>query len=486
MEEIIFTDQKIKKRMVSGFFILGVRRVIFQVILTVGNIALARILVPEIFGLFIIVSFLVTTAAQLSSFGLIQALIQKKEAPTKIELRVMFSVLLATSLLFALLIYLLAPYANHLYRGILGETGIFWLRLFSLNLVLINIAAISIALLERNLEYKKLTIGELIAPFLTQASIIIFALKGFGVGSFVLGTLVGSFASFIIFLIFSPWPVGVNFSFSKLKPFLPFGLNYQANMITSSINNAIIPGFVGIASGAGAVGFLNWASGIKEVGLAPTELFGRLAFPACSRAQGRTELLKSLIEKMIKFSCLLGFPLIAAIFALAPSITYIVYTSKWLPGLTALYLSLAQSIFLVLMLILIPVLLALGEAKTVRNISIFWTILQWVLTVPLVLIWGYNGAALAGLLVLFTIFIPLHYVRKKVEINLWPNVLPYLIYSLLCGLMMFRLTKIFTVVSIWQILFIGFAGGLFYLGIVWFFKKKEIINDFVRLKELIT
>jgi O-antigen/teichoic acid export membrane protein len=425
------------------------------------------------------------TLGVFTNFGLGAALIQRNGTASKKQLRAIFTALFLSSLAFIILIYLFAPLADIFYKGQLESSSIFWLRLFSISLLLVNITSVSGSLLEKKLDYKKITVGELSVLFLTQILTIVFALKGWGVASFVFGNLIGRLVGFFLFFYLSPWPIGFNFSYSDLKTHLPFGLNFQANSLVGAVNGAVVPGFVGAVSGTSAVGLVNWAGGVRQFGLAPVEIIGRLVFPTCAQAQGRKKFLKSLIERMIQVSCMFSFPLLAAIFALAPSITYIIYTSKWLPGLTALYLSVIQGVFILLGLILVQVLFALGEAKIVRNISLFWAILQWVLTVPLVLLWGFNGVVLAGILVSATFFIPLREVRKKVNISVWPHVLPYLGYSALTGLVMFWLSKAVLIESLGELLVVGGLGALFYWGIVFVLKKEELIRDFARFKELI-
>lgn len=479
------TDDGIRRRVAYGIVVLGIRRVIFQIILTLSNIVLARLLAPNIFGAFAIISFLVMTVGSFTSFGLGPALVQRDRSATKKELRAIFTALFLGSLVFALIIYCLSPLMDIFYQGQLGKMGIFWLRLFAFNLVLININLISISLLEKKLEYQRLAIGEIVVLFLTQILAIIFALKGFGIGSFALSSLIGGTVGFFLFFFFSPWPIGFNFSFADLKKFLPFGLNFQANSLVGAINGAVIPGFVGAVSGYKAVGLVNWAAGLRQFGLAPMDIMGRLIFPACARAQKNPRLLRVMIEKMTKISCLISFPILAATFALARPITYLVYTSKWLPGLTALYLSLIQGIFVLLGWIFIQVLFALGDAKKVRNIGLFWAIMQWVLTVPLVLLWNFNGVVLAGIFVSATFFIPFREVQKKVKIDLWPNVLPYLGYSLITGGVMSFLNRLILVDSLFKLLLIGGIGAVFYWGLLFCLKREEIIRDIQRLKQLI-
>ena len=148
-----------------------------------------------------------------------------------------------------------------------------------------HLSIISLSFLQRKLEYVKYTIGEVIDVVITQTATILLALKGFGVGSFVIGSLFGRIINFFIFFYLSPWPIGISFSLKKLKPFLPFGLNFQAINLIGAINGATVPLFVGTVSGTRAVGLINWASGIRQAGLAPFEMIQRIIFPAASRLQ---------------------------------------------------------------------------------------------------------------------------------------------------------------------------------------------------------
>jgi len=485
MKEQVLSEQKIKKRVASGLLYFGGRQILTQTIVTSTNIILARIFAPKIFGAFAIISFFVLIVGILTTLGLGPAIVQKKGKLAKRQLRAIFTTQVSAAIIFVGLIYLLAPLIDVFYGGELGSEGVFWLRLFSFTLIFTNAAAVSTFLLQRNLEYKKLTIGAVLALFITQSTVVILALRGMGVGSFVLGNLVGSLASLFIFFYLSPWSVGVNFRLRVLKPILPFGLNYQLTSLIGIINGAVIPVYVGGVSGSRAVGLVNWAGGVRSAGLAPLEIVKSLIFPAASRAQDNKKLLKVLVEKILKLSSMLSFPLLALIFVLAEPLTYIIYTSKWLAGLTALYLSLIQGVFILIGVIMIDVLLALGRAKTVRNITLFWAILQWTLTIPLVLLWNFNGVVLAGLIVSSTFFIPLRAVKKKIDVKVKKHTLPYLLYSLTMGTFVFLLSKLVIIESLIDLIVVGLVGLGFYLSLLMIFERKSLFGDIKVFRELL-
>ncbi len=475
----------LKKKTVNAVFFLGIKRVIIQLLLSGAGIILARLLFPRIFGAYFIASGIVSLLGIFASLGLETALLQKKEEPTKEELQTVFTASLLLSLLVGSIIFILSPLLFSFYKEQLGEQGILYLQLLSLSIVFCNLKGVSSVLLERKLDYYRIVVAETLEMLVLQGTTIILAFSGFGTLSFIWGLLASRLASFVIFFILSPWPIGFRFSKKIIQKILPFGLNFQLNSIIGGLNGAVVPIFVGKVSGSSAVGLLNWAGGVAALSRAIPEIFGRLAFSVCSRTQDDKRVLRIVIEKSIQLSCLTTFPIITIMVVLAYPITYLIFTDKWLAGIPAFYCFSLQSVFVIISTILTQALLALGEAKTVRNISLFWAVLQWGLTVPLVFIFGFTGLAIAGALVSSTFFIPLIILKKKVKIEIGSHVFPYLAYSLLAGGVTLLLNNRFSVRSIYDLLVIATLGGAVYFALVVIFKRKEIIEDVLRIKRIL-
>lgn len=474
----------LKKMAVKGAFFLGLRRILLQVILTGTNIILARLLFPEVFGTFAIAMGIVNFLSLFASLGLEVALIQKKTDPIKEELQTIFTVSLLLTFLITVIIIILAPLFFHFYEGQLGERGVFYLQILAISLVGFSLRGISVSLLERRLDYPRLVVAETLDILILQLVAIVLAISGFGVLSFILGTLASRFLGSAIFFVLAPWPVGLRFSFKKIKEMLSFGLNYQFNLILGGLNGAVIPLFVGRVAGSAGVGYLNWAGGLATFPRMVPDILGRLIFPVGARAQTNQLFLRQIIEKTIQLSCLTCFPLIIILAALVKPVTYLIYTDKWLPGIPALYFFSLQSIFIIIGGILTQTLLALGEAKIVRNISLFWMIAQWVLTVPLVFKFGFTGLAMAGAIVSSTFFIPLAILRKRVSFAVGSHVWPYLIYSLMAGIVTFVLNQRWPAQKIEVLILWAFFGGISYLSLIFLFKRKGIIEDVQKIKEI--
>lgn len=478
---------RLKEKVAAGMAILIVRRILFQFILTAGNIVLARIIAPRVFGIFAVISFIVSVFGLIVPAGLNQALIQSQRPPTKRQLRVVFTVLFLASLAVFLAGFCLAPTLDRLYRGALGEGGILWLRWYFLVFSLNVLSHISMSLLERRLDYRNLATGELLVAGITQGVTIVLALDGWELGSFVVGNLIANLAGFFFFFATSPWPIGFDFSFGKIKKFLVFGLNFQTSTLTNLLKtSAIISGFIGLIAGMEAVGLVFWALSVSQIGLLATEIIGRLIFPACSRARRSPPLLKSLIEKLVEINSLLSFPALTILFILARPITEVIYTDVWRPGLTGLYLAIIQGYFLAMGTIFLSVLWAIGGDREARNISLFWALVQWVLTIPLAVFWNYQGYFLAGLVAAMTFFLPLREIRKTVRIDVGGRVLPYLGFSGATAAVIWLFSSFIPVNNFFGLCLAGLAAAIFYGGLVFLFKKEMLAaGHYQRLKMLI-
>ena len=83
----------------TGTVILIIRRFALQAIRFIGAIIIARILQPEIFGVFGIAFFVVNFFQMIGEVGLSAALIQMEGVPGKVEYRTAFTIQFLVSIL---------------------------------------------------------------------------------------------------------------------------------------------------------------------------------------------------------------------------------------------------------------------------------------------------------------------------------------------------------------------------------------------------
>ncbi|HKZ35413.1 MAG TPA: oligosaccharide flippase family protein [Patescibacteria group bacterium] len=465
---------EISHRAVSGVMVLTVRKFLLKAVNYIGSIILARLLLPEIFGIFAIVSFIITFFGFFSDVGLGAALIQKKEKLDNKDLSVTFTLQQILVVSVTILIWLTAPLFAAKYN--LGLQGTWLLRVFSLSLFLTSLKTIPSILLERKLQFKRLIWPEVVEVISFQVIAVVLAYMGFAVWSFIVALLIRSFLGAIVLFYLSPWKISFAWDKTIAKRLVAFGIPYNLNGFIATIKDAVMPVFVGAVSGAAAVGYLNWALTFSKLPILFMADIFRVTFPTYSRIQGNTELLKKAIEKTIRFTNLFLFPTSFLLAALAKPIVTIIFTDKWLPALPAFYIHLVGILIVGITNTFMDAFWALGKTKIAVKLLIIYTLVNWGTSVPLVYLFGFNGAMMGSVIVLY-VSLPLtwYYIRKIVKVEVVKHSWPAFLASLVAGLLAFKLN--FLAVNIFSLFGVGFGAGLIYLACLFAFDYKRLRAD---------
>ena len=465
---------EISHRAVSGVMVLTARKFVLKGVNYLGSIFLARLLAPEIFGVFAIISFIITFFSFFSDIGLGASLIQKKEKLTRQDLAVTFTLQQMLVLAVTLIIWLTAPIFSGKYN--LGVQGIWLLRVFSLSLFLTSLKTIPSILLERRLNFNRLIWPEAVEVVSFQVLAIALALQGYGVWSFIVALLVRSLLGAIALFWLSPWPVGFAWDKTITRRLVSFGIPYNLNGFIATIKDAVMPVFVGAVSGASAVGYLNWALTFSKLPILFMADIFRVTFPAYARIQDNPAVLKKAIEKTIRFTNLFLFPAALLLAALARPIITIIFTDKWLPALPAFYIHLTGIIIVGITNTFMDALWALGKTKIAIKLLLIYTLVNWGASVPLVYLFGFNGAMIGSVIVLY-ISLPLtwFYIRKIVKVEVIRHLWPAFTASILAGLFAYRLN--FLAINLISLVFVGLTAGIVYLLLLLLLDRRHLLAD---------
>ena len=99
----------LRGRTLRSFLLLGAQRVVGVVVTAGGSIALARLLTPEVFGLYAILVFVITAGVRASELGLGAALIQRRDLDPAAALGVAFTATFGLALALGAAIAAAAP-----------------------------------------------------------------------------------------------------------------------------------------------------------------------------------------------------------------------------------------------------------------------------------------------------------------------------------------------------------------------------------------
>ncbi|MEM4723709.1 MAG: oligosaccharide flippase family protein, partial [Candidatus Hadarchaeum sp.] len=306
-----------------SIFALVLRHGALRVIGLAGNICLARLLVPEAFGIFATASFIIDFFKFFGDVGLGAALIQKEEVEEE-DFRTTFTLQQMLIVTLAAICFLIAPTVSSHYE--LGRSGEWLLRVLSVSLFLSSLRSIPSIILQRQLHFEKLAFAEVLENISYWGLAVGLAALGYEVWSLVYATLGRHIVSLIVVYWMIPWRPSLGFHRSAAGRLLRFGAPYQLNGFLWMMQNAIAPIWVGTVCGSQALGFLTWAKQVAFLPLPFLNIVENVTFPAFSRIQHDSERLGAYIEKCIRLVSIILFPLICLIVATSIDLIHFVYT----------------------------------------------------------------------------------------------------------------------------------------------------------------
>ena len=183
------------------------------------QIILARLLLPEHFGLIGMIMVFIAISNSLINSGFTQALIREQNS-TQTDYSTVFYFNMAVSLLIYMSLYFSAPLISNFY----GEPELVQiLRILSLGIILNALAIIPRAIFAKEVNFKVVAKVNMIASSTSGVLAVGAALAGFGVWSLIIRTLAMSFIQSFLLLIEKKWIPSITFSMVSFKRLFGFG-----------------------------------------------------------------------------------------------------------------------------------------------------------------------------------------------------------------------------------------------------------------------
>ncbi|MCY3800011.1 MAG: oligosaccharide flippase family protein [Chloroflexi bacterium] len=385
----------LSRRAVGGVVALGAREGAMRVLAFAGDIALYRLLLPEVFGLVVPVAFLAGIIKHFSDLGLAASLIQSPDEPRERDLRTVFTVQAMLVTAAAIFIFFAGPLILDALDE--GSPDPWLIRAFGLSILLSVFRAVPAAMLERHLQFGRLATADVSGTVWFYAAGLALAAAGAGPWALVAAHVGGSVVPTLLLLFLYPWRPSLKIDRSRLLQNIDFGAKFQGQRLLLMLKDSLIPILGPAAFGRSATGFLSWADKIAQQPLLLTQLVARVSLPALSRAQGEMETVRAGAMLALKWNCLLTFPFFALIFAFAEEIAGLIYGDTWTPAVPALYVLTVNAMLVPINGLLYPVLNAIGHSGRLLVVSAVWTAVAWGLAGILLLIGMDYRAVAVGL-----------------------------------------------------------------------------------------
>ncbi len=299
-----------------------------QMISFVVSIVLARLLLPEDYGLVALIQVFIVILQVFVDSGLGNALIQKLHVDD-IDFSTVFYFNIASCTLIYILLFLLAPVISRFYGNM---EMVPMIRVVGLTLVVSGVKNIQQAYVSRNMLFKKFFYATLGGTLFSAVVGIVLAYMGAGAWALVAQHLSNLCIDTVILWITVKWRPKWVFSWSRFRILFAFGWRLLVSSLLETVYNNLRNLVIGKKYTPDDLAF--YQKGQQLPDLVVTNIntsIGSVLFPALAKEQENPEVVKAHMQKAIQMSSYLMWPMMIGLGVCAEPVISLLLTDKWLP-----------------------------------------------------------------------------------------------------------------------------------------------------------
>lgn len=427
----------LKQQALSGVFWTSLQQFGVQGISFVVSIVLARLLLPEEFGLIAMIGIFMGVGGILMSGGLGQSLIRTKD-PDQEDYSTVFFFNLAGSIIVYGIVYFAAPLiAVFFEREILVEIT----RLYCLIFIFNAFSAIQMTRLTKKMDFKTQLFVKIPSLIISSAVGIYMAFTGYGVWSLVWMGLVQSFAQSIQLWFWSKWQPSWVFNMEKFWYHFNFGVKLTLAGILDVIFTNAYTIIIGKFFTATQLGYYSRADSLKQFPVNNIgAVLGKVTYPLFASIKDDTVRLKRVYAKIMKMVIYLVAPTLIFMAVLAEPLFRFILTEKWLPAVPYFQILCANGILWPIHSYNLSILNVMGRSDLFLKLEILKKVLI-VVVIGVSLNFGIFGLLYGSVILsILALLINTHYSGRFIKYSAWEqtkDLIPYIGLALLCGFIIF-------------------------------------------------
>lgn len=291
------------------------------------QIILARLLLPEDYGLIALVMIFITLANVFIQSGFGAALIQKKQVD-ELDYSSAFYFSLGIAIILYTVIYIMSGEIADFYNE---PRLIKVLRVLSISVFFGAINAIQYAFISKNLLFKKLFVSSLLGILISGIGGIFSAYQGLGVWAIVIQHLLNQLIVCVSLLLIIKWRPRLIFSWARVKLLFDFGGKLLISSLIDTLYLDLRSLIIGKIYMADVLGFYKRGSQFPQ--FIVNNINGSIQsvlLPTLSAFQDDIATVRKMVRTSIITSSYIVFPMMMGLAVTARPIILILLTDKWL------------------------------------------------------------------------------------------------------------------------------------------------------------
>ena len=302
-----------------------------KLVAPVTNMILARVLVPEDFGMVATLTMVVSFAEIFTDAGFQKYLVQH-EFEDEYDFNISTNVAFWTNFLLSLLIWCVIAYFSAPISNIVGSEGAgLGIVVMSAEIPMLAFSSIQMSRYRREFDFKTLFIVRMITALVPLVVTVPLAILFHNYWALIVGTLARDLLNAIILTIKSEWKPKFQYSFTKLKEMVSFSLWTVIENISIWVTGNIGLFIVGNYLNAHYLGLykISISTSGSYMGLI-TSATTPVLFSALSRCQSNEDEFNDIFLRFQRMVAMLVFPLGFGIYIYRDIVTLILLGNQWM------------------------------------------------------------------------------------------------------------------------------------------------------------
>lgn len=371
-----------------------------QITAFVISIFLARLLTPADFGMVGMSMVFISVLQVFKDFGFASALIQNKENSSLTYSSIFYINLIAGTILTAIL-YFAAPLIGVFYDN---ETIVLLVQLLSITFFINSFNIVQSTILRRTLDFKKLTIRNLISQLVAGIVAVILAFRGLGVYALVVQQILAAIIQTILLWRLTNWYPKWEFSLVEVRKLTGFSFYVFAAQSINQIIRQADTLIIGKLFSATTLGFFTRANSLNAIiNQNSISTLSKVFFPVLASINDDDERFQKIFLKVIHLASVLSVYLTGVFYLVGEEIIIGLFGEKWQPSVFIFKILIIKGFTYPISAMIVNAFMAKGKSKQNFHYGNIRKVLQ---LTPMVIAYFYG-------------FIPFLYAMLAISIFAW-------------------------------------------------------------------
>ncbi|REE27454.1 O-antigen/teichoic acid export membrane protein [Winogradskyella pacifica] len=345
---------------------------------------LARLLMPEDFGLLGMAMVFASLTDSFVDFGFGNAVIQKQKV-SRLQLSTVFWINMLMALFLGLAMYFSSPLVAAYFEMPKLEAIT---QLMSLTFLIKGLSTLQNALYKKELDFKTPFKIALFAGIVSGVLGIVLAYSGYGVYSLIYSQIAGWVMGTALIWCFSKWKPSFLFKISEVKDLWSFGYKYSLSIFIDSIFSRLDTLIIGKLFSAATLGLFYKAQSLNKLVVQYAfSSFSGVLFPSLSKLAHDKEKLREVLIRILHLVCFTTFLFSGLMFINAKSVIVILLTEKWLGSVPIFKILALFSFIYTIPTILNSPILSIGKSGAILKVEMYKKSL-YLLAIPVAIYYG--------------------------------------------------------------------------------------------------